>query len=389
MHKSVLIVDDVELSREIIKSSLIDKNKNISVVTVENAYSAIYKMRNKKFDLVIMDIMMPNGDGFELLDMLSQLAISTRVIIISSLDSSFIEVFAKVGMLYELDIVATYEKPIKSIELADKISGILELDTTPNLLEDNTSRDEQLRDYPVGVYYQPSVLTSINKVYGLDVTSNWEALEGSPLLSSSFLPAIENFFHKRFFNQVFIAKFTFDYKKHFQFLNEPLQFTIYLNLDFFDDEFIVNCLISIIQLNVNHAFKFFVNDTYKLSKLCDFSSSSNSNVKLLLDKGLKFVLECNEIQPPSLLCESVLPVDEVKFSAKAANRIASSTSELPVLPERFAVTFDGIENTDISNELNLKGFHRQQGILFGSPISAPTMLERLPTPIKSTPIYSS
>lgn len=372
MYKSVLVVDDVELSREIIKSSLIDKNKNINVVAVENAYSAIYKMRNRKFDLVVMDIMMPNGDGFELLNMLSQLAISTKVIIISSLDSLFIDVFAKVGMLYELDIVATFEKPIKSIDLAERINSILEEDKTSVPFE-----EIKLFDYPVGVYYQPSILMPSRQIVGLDVTSNWEALQGSPLLSASFLPDIESFSHKRFFNRVFISKFVSDYNNYFLPLDIDLQFTLHIHIESLNDKFISDELLFIIKLNDKHRFKVFVRDTHDVSKLDHIFPNGNNNAELLLDNGLMFVLECNGSDPSSILCESVLPAEEVKFSERVTHSITYSNAKLPTQPEGSVFTFDGIESVEASEFLYHKGFHRQQGILFGSPISAPTMLNLL------------
>ncbi|MCG9695263.1 response regulator [Vibrio sp. Isolate22] len=65
MNNTVLIVDDVELSREVIKNAVSLSNKKTSVQFAENAFDAMSKMQIASFDLVIMDIMMPNGDGFE------------------------------------------------------------------------------------------------------------------------------------------------------------------------------------------------------------------------------------------------------------------------------------------------------------------------------------
>lgn len=60
MH--VLIVDDEELIREVIKEYL--TLENFSVDEASDGKVAISKVENNNYDLVIMDIMMPNMDGY-------------------------------------------------------------------------------------------------------------------------------------------------------------------------------------------------------------------------------------------------------------------------------------------------------------------------------------
>ena len=62
----ILIVDDEENIREVIKEYA--KNENFEVIEADNGVKALELLNNKKFDLMVLDIMMPIMDGFTLLN---------------------------------------------------------------------------------------------------------------------------------------------------------------------------------------------------------------------------------------------------------------------------------------------------------------------------------
>jgi DNA-binding NtrC family response regulator len=61
----VLVVDDEEALRTVLGSEL--ANSGYDVSTASDGDEAISVIQNKKFDLVLLDIKMPNVDGFEVL----------------------------------------------------------------------------------------------------------------------------------------------------------------------------------------------------------------------------------------------------------------------------------------------------------------------------------
>lgn len=59
---NLLIVDDEKLIRDVIKEYAI--NENYNVYEAENGLKSIEIVKNNNIDLIIMDIMMPNMDGY-------------------------------------------------------------------------------------------------------------------------------------------------------------------------------------------------------------------------------------------------------------------------------------------------------------------------------------
>jgi len=60
----ILIVDDDDRIRDLLKEYLTENNYIVS--TSENAKNAKIKIANFKFDLIVLDVMMPGQDGYEL-----------------------------------------------------------------------------------------------------------------------------------------------------------------------------------------------------------------------------------------------------------------------------------------------------------------------------------
>lgn len=65
--KTILVVDDLEDNRFILKQTLLFFNKDLTILEAENGLIAVDLCKKKKIDLVIMDLDMPEMNGFEAL----------------------------------------------------------------------------------------------------------------------------------------------------------------------------------------------------------------------------------------------------------------------------------------------------------------------------------
>ena len=60
----ILVVDDDNRIRDLLKEYLTEKN--YIVTTSDNAENAKIKITQFKFDLIVLDVMMPGQDGYDL-----------------------------------------------------------------------------------------------------------------------------------------------------------------------------------------------------------------------------------------------------------------------------------------------------------------------------------
>ena len=63
MSKTILVIDDKANVRTLVREYLTEQG--FRVVTAENGQNALYTARQEKPDLILLDIMMPEMDGFE------------------------------------------------------------------------------------------------------------------------------------------------------------------------------------------------------------------------------------------------------------------------------------------------------------------------------------
>lgn len=87
MEKKILIIEDDEFFRELIAKKL--KSSGFGVFEAIDGQKGIEKAKEIKPDLVLLDLLLPNVDGFEVLTTLKQNTetLSIPVIILSNLDS--------------------------------------------------------------------------------------------------------------------------------------------------------------------------------------------------------------------------------------------------------------------------------------------------------------
>src|SRR5437867_8265596 len=66
----ILVVDDVEVNRDLLARRL--KQQGHAVATADNGRQALERVRGEEFDLVLLDIMMPEMDGYQVLEELQR-----------------------------------------------------------------------------------------------------------------------------------------------------------------------------------------------------------------------------------------------------------------------------------------------------------------------------
>ncbi len=113
----VLLVEDEKAVRALTKLKLKDKYE---IIEAEDGLKAFDALEHERVDLIIVDIMMPNMDGYEFVEELRNMGEDTPVIMLTAMDS-----FAHKKKGYNLGIDEYLTKPIDYEELTWHIEAIL------------------------------------------------------------------------------------------------------------------------------------------------------------------------------------------------------------------------------------------------------------------------
>ncbi len=79
--KNLLIIDDEQINRTLIKMLINRISNNFRIFEAETGTEALNLLKNQKFDLVLLDILLPDINGLEILDKIK----ADKIIIISAL----------------------------------------------------------------------------------------------------------------------------------------------------------------------------------------------------------------------------------------------------------------------------------------------------------------
>ena len=119
---SVLIVDDDEPLRETLRRMV--ESVGYDVHCAEDARTAIDSVNSRVPDIIITDIYMPAGDGFELLNWLRNNGIRTPVIAMSGSTSGTGE-YDQLSVAEHLGAAAVIDKPFRQSKLVETIDRVL------------------------------------------------------------------------------------------------------------------------------------------------------------------------------------------------------------------------------------------------------------------------
>jgi len=149
----ILVVDDNEDNRYTLTRRL-SREGYTDVVTASNGREALERLSEQEFDLVLLDIMMPEMDGYSVLEQLraSGRLANLPVIVISALDE-----FDSVVRCIEMGAEDYLPKPFNATLLKARIAAVLE----KKRLRDDVVRQLAIIREVFGKYVPASVVTQI------------------------------------------------------------------------------------------------------------------------------------------------------------------------------------------------------------------------------------
>jgi len=123
MPKTILVVDDKANVRTLVRDYLTEQG--LRVVAADNGQNALYAARHEKVDLILLDIMMPEMDGFEFIRAFRKESDTPIILLTARLDET-----DKVAGL-ELGADDYITKPFGMRELLARIRTVLRRTSVP------------------------------------------------------------------------------------------------------------------------------------------------------------------------------------------------------------------------------------------------------------------
>lgn len=118
---TILIIDDDEQFNLMLKSAL--EIKGYEVETASSGRSARALYQNKTYDVIITDIIMPDGDGFEVILDLRRMNMIDRTIAVSGGGRTAADDYLVTAEHF--DVAAVFNKPVDLQGLRAKVEEII------------------------------------------------------------------------------------------------------------------------------------------------------------------------------------------------------------------------------------------------------------------------
>lgn len=129
----ILIVDDEEKIRHVIREYA--EFEGYEVDEAINGMDAINKIKNKKYDIIIMDIMMPKLDGYSAVKEVRKIS-QIPIIMLSAREEEYDKLFG-----FEIGIDDYVVKPFSPKELMARVNAVILRST--NILNNNVNKNKK------------------------------------------------------------------------------------------------------------------------------------------------------------------------------------------------------------------------------------------------------
>jgi EAL domain-containing protein (putative c-di-GMP-specific phosphodiesterase class I) len=190
----ILVIDDDRVVGEIV--SALAKAMGLQC-DVTRSPKSFFDLVTPDTSLILLDLVMPEMDGIEILRLLGEMQCKARIVLISGINIRVIETAKKLAHTLGLSIVGHLQKPFPLSQLKDVLGTNLVPETPKSHKEAARIAipDEQLRRAfernEFVLYYQPQINIQTGTVTGVEALSRWQHPELGLIFPDNFISRIE------------------------------------------------------------------------------------------------------------------------------------------------------------------------------------------------------
>lgn len=189
---TLLVVDDEPGLAASIGDMASEYGFNAQAVDDPIRFKEVY---DSSYDVVVIDLLMPQLDGIELIRFLSDTGCESSIILISGFDTQVLYSAVELAKAQGLDVIGSLTKPLRMRQLEElldrakmRLPRKLELQPSgPTAADLKQALDQQ----ELSVAFQPKVDLATNQVVGLEALARWTHPEMGEISPVAFIPIAE------------------------------------------------------------------------------------------------------------------------------------------------------------------------------------------------------
>jgi DNA-binding NtrC family response regulator len=120
MQKKLLVIDDEKSITKIVDK--IATELGFDVRTLNDAATAFETFESFKPDILMLDLMMPDVDGIDVLNQVLVAGTGAKVVVMSGYGKSYLQLGKAVGVFHSHPDIATLAKPFRRADLMELLS---------------------------------------------------------------------------------------------------------------------------------------------------------------------------------------------------------------------------------------------------------------------------